>query len=296
MSLTHLPFIEQLSSRVIRILGCNPGAKTLQGTNSYLVGIGSKRVLIDTTGGTTGSEDGGDESSQMKEYINNLKKELETRNCHLQEILVTHRHLDHIGGVQSVLKDIVKTPIKVSKYKLTSMPEHDEVTNFSYLNDNDIIQTEGATLQAIYTPGHTEDHLCFFLKEENALFTGDCILGETSAVFEDLFDYMNSLKKIKEFNADIIYPGHGPVVKNALERIDTYINHRNQRNEQILEVLKHSDKPIDAEQIATKIYTDINPQLFTAACYSVLNHLTALKKQNLVVQIDDDYWVLKNKL
>jgi ribonuclease/clavin/mitogillin len=66
---------------------------------------------------------------------------------------------------------------------------------------------------------------------------------------------MNSLKKIKEFNAEIIYPGHGPVVKNALERIDTYINHRNQRNEQILEVLKHSDKPIDAEQIATKIYT-----------------------------------------
>ncbi len=61
---------------------------------------------------TTGSEDGEDgESSQMKEYINNLKKELETRNCHLQEILVTHRHLDHIGGVQSVLKDIVKSKL-----------------------------------------------------------------------------------------------------------------------------------------------------------------------------------------
>ena len=68
---------------------------------------------------------------------------------------------------------------------------------------------------------------------------------------------MNSLRKIKDFKPAIIYPGHGPAVKNALERIDTYINHRNQRSEQILDVLRHSDKPLDVEQIARKIYTVI---------------------------------------
>jgi ribonuclease/clavin/mitogillin len=65
---------------------------------------------------------------------------------------------------------------------------------------------------------------------------------------------MNSLRKIKELNADTIYPGHGPVVKNAAERIDAYISHRNKRNEQILDVLKQSDKPLDVEQIASIIY------------------------------------------
>ena len=66
---------------------------------------------------------------------------------------------------------------------------------------------------------------------------------------------MNSLRKIRDLKAETIYPGHGPIVRNANERIETYINHRNKRNEQILEILNHSEKPLNPEQIATKIYT-----------------------------------------
>lgn len=108
--------------------------------------------------------------------------------------------------------------------------------------------------RAIYTPGHTKDHLSIYLKEENALFTGDCILGETTAEFEDLYDYMNSLQKILDIKPDVIYPGHGPVVKDGVNRIKSYIEHRNKRNEQIIENLKNSETPLSIDDLVKRIY------------------------------------------
>ena len=95
---------------------------------------------------------------------------------------------------------------------------------------------------------------CVDLKRINALFSGDCILGETTAEFEDLYDYMNSLQKILNIKPDIIYPGHGPVVKNGVDRIRQYIEHRNKRNEQIIEALKNSKNSMSVEDLVKQIY------------------------------------------
>ncbi len=84
--------------------------------------------------------------------------------------------------------------------------------------------------------------------------TGDCILGETTAEFEDLFDYMNSLKRILDIKPNVIYPGHGPIVKNGVEKIQQYIDHRNKRNNQILQALKISEKPLTSEDLVKIIY------------------------------------------
>lgn len=81
------------------------------------------------------------------------------------------------------------------------------------LKDKQEIGVEGATVQIIHTPGHTTDHIILFLKEENAVLSGDCVLGEGTAVFEDLYEYMNSLQQILKLNPDIIYPGHGNVIQ-----------------------------------------------------------------------------------
>lgn len=96
--------------------------------------------------------------------------------------------------------------------------------------------------------------MSFLLKEENSLFSGDCILGETSAEFEDLYDYMNSLQKILDLKPKTIYPGHGPLVLDGVSRIKQYIEHRNKRNDQIVETLKNSSKPLSVENIVRKIY------------------------------------------
>ena len=116
------------------------------------------------------------------------------------------------------------------------------------------------------------------LKEENAVFSGDCILGEGTAVFEDLYDYMLSLKKILDLDPKTIYPGHGQFIKDPREKIEYYIQHRNQREEQILECLKASG-PITPMDIVKKIYVDTPESLYPAAEKNVTHHLGKLCKE-----------------
>ena len=92
------------------------------------------------------------------------------------------------------------------------------------------------------------------IQEENAVLSGDCILGEGTAVFEDLHDYMLSLQKILDLNPDTIYPGHGQFIKDPAEKIKYYINHRNEREEQILAALKNSGQNMTAMDIVKRVY------------------------------------------
>ena len=120
-------------------------------------------------------------------------------------------------------------------YKFPRLPQYQELTSTpcSKLDDNQIITTEGATLRVLYTPGHTDDHICIYLEEENAIFSGDCILGQGTAKFDDLRLYMKSLEKLRDLKPDVIYPGHGPVVVNCCSVIDQYITHRMEREKQV---------------------------------------------------------------
>ncbi|KAI4465288.1 endoribonuclease lactb2 [Holotrichia oblita] len=272
-----IPNVTKLTSRIIRILGCNPSPMTLQGTNTYIIGTGKRRILIDT----------GD--ADIPQYINHLKSVLKHEDIDLAHIFITHWHHDHIGGINDVMEltDYTKY-CQVWKYpredKKDELPAN---VKFEYLKDGQEFSVEGATVRIVYTPGHSTDHVVLQLLEENAIFSGDCILGEGTAVFEDLYDYMNSLECILDLEPAIIYPAHGNVIHSPQEKIQFYIDHRKQREEQILNVLKtHSDKMFSPMDLVEQIYINTPKNLYEAAAYNVQHHLTKLLKENKIKQID----------
>lgn len=287
--LSIIPKVSKLTPKVLRILGCNQSPMTLRGTNCYVVGKGKRRLLIDTADG------------EQTEFFLNLKKSINFDKFALSGVILTHWHHDHIGGVGTCTASVggvMKSAEKEAKiYKFPRQGGEKEIPlpdnhQYTFIEDGHVFEADDVKLKAIHTPGHTTDHIILHLEEENAVFSGDCILGEGSTVFEDLHDYMLSLKKILDIAPKVIYPGHGPAIMNPIEKIEEYIAHRNQREEQILATLeKQSGKYITAMEIVKLVYTETPETLHEAAAGNVRHHLEKLRKEEKVASEGDKFGI-----
>ncbi len=261
------PAVSVWSERVTVALGMNPGIFTGPGTNTYLIGTGRQRILLDTGQG-------------RPEYVPVLERALEAAGAEgLQEIVLTHDHPDHVGGLRDVLSRFGQLRVSMRPH-----PGQQAPPGTTAIDDGQRIETEGATLRAIFAPGHAPDHLCFALEEEPALFSGDNVLGVGTTVIPleggDLRKYLTSLERLLQEPPGRIYPAHGPCIDDGPKKLREYIAHRDQREAQILAAL--TSEPSAVMDIVGRVYTDIPAVLHPAAAHSVAAHLLKLEGEGRV--------------
>ncbi|KEF53715.1 uncharacterized protein A1O9_10116 [Exophiala aquamarina CBS 119918] len=298
-NLPKLPDWEQVSTNVIRILGGNPSKFTLQGTNTYLLGRGPRRLLIDTAQG-------------HKEWISTVRNVLdaqESKSTTISTAILTHWHPDHIGGVKDL--EALVPDVKVYKH----LPELDPEKTLDPTRVIDIENGQrfkidgedggsgsGLEIEAIHSPGHAKDHMAFIItaspdaREVGAIFTADNVLGHGTAVFENLSEYLDSLslmkRRVQESRA--AYPGHGVVISDAVAKIDEYIAHRRMRELEALNVLKYgtvaSGKEWTSLDMVKVIYRHYPENLYQPAEFGLLMVLEKLRSDGKVVKTTEGRW------
>lgn len=266
MTTSSFPTTATPSGLVGRVLGLNPGMMTGPGTNTYLVGRRDP-ILIDTGAG-------------VPDYVPLLERYLGERGfTQPSRVLLTHRHRDHLGGVDQLRERFRGLRVSKMRHRDAGLPEPIED-----LRDGEVVHGEGVTLVPVYTPGHASDHLCYYLVEERALFTGDVVLGGSTTVIPaddgDLLDYLASLRKLLDLDVRRIYPAHGPVIEDGPGRIREYIDHRMLRERQILEGL--ADRVETIPDLVKRIYVDVAAALHPVAAVSVESHLKKLAREHRV--------------
>ena len=244
-----------MTGRIIRVLAPNPGPYTLEGTNTWIVGLNHTFVI----------DPGPDES----EHIDAVRREAGA----IEAILLTHHHLDHAPGAAR-LAALSGAPV------LALRPEEGE----HQIWDGEVLEAGGTTLRVVHAPGHTQDHVVFHDPSSGALFTGDAVLGRGTSVVDppdgDMGAYMRALSAMISLSPRVIYPGHGPVVWSAIPKLEEYVRHRKEREDQVLAALEHGAET--PEDIVPRIYEEYPPELYPAAARSVLAHLLKLEREGRV--------------
>lgn len=149
-------------------------------------------------------------------------------------MLLTHFHGDHTGGVPDLIR--LYPHLKDSIYK--NLPEKGQQS----IEDGQVFQVEGATVRAVYTPGHADDHMCFIVEEDNAMCTGDNILGHGTAAVEQLSTWMESLRVMKSHDCQLGYPAHGAVIEDLPTKIAVELGQKTRREKQVLQALARLKK------------------------------------------------------
>jgi glyoxylase-like metal-dependent hydrolase (beta-lactamase superfamily II) len=261
---------QQMSPLVQRVVAENPSPFTFHGTGTFIVGTDTVAVI--------------DPGPVIDSHIDAIMKAVAGRT--VSHILVTHTHMDH-SPAAAAIKANTGAPTWAFGPHGSGRPDSGGVIEEGgdhefkpdhTLRHGNIIEGKGWTFEALHTPGHTSNHICFALKEEKTVFTGDHIMGWSTTIVTppdgDMQAYMRSLDLLLPRD-DVLYrPCHGPAIENPQAFVQAYIEHRQARNSQILQCLKDSIHGIP--EMVERMYADVPAFLHPAAQRSVLAHLIHL--------------------
>ena len=268
--------IQQISPLVRRLVENNPGPFTFTGTCTYIVGRGDVAVI----------DPGRENDAHTQAIIDALKGE------RIAHIVVTHTHKDHSPGA-ALLAERTGAPIVgcapfVAKGGLeTGLDSAHDLTYAPtrVLKDGDRIEGDGYTLEAVETPGHASNHLCFALPQERSVFSGDHIMAWSTSIVAppdgNMTDYMSSLDKLRGREDALLWPGHGGPVMEPQRYMRALSAHRRQREAAIVRRLHAGDETI--HDMVARIYDGLDPRLVNAAALSVLAHMEDLVTRGVAV-------------
>jgi glyoxylase-like metal-dependent hydrolase (beta-lactamase superfamily II) len=246
-----------LSPLVRRIVAPNPSLMTGPGTNTYLVGIDEIAVI----------DPGPDDEAHLDAIAG-------CGGDRIRWILCTHTHPDHSPGAAGLK---ARTGAEVLAFDSRDGLEVD-----AKLRPGDGIEATEFRLQAVHTPGHASNHLCYLLEEERLLFSGDHIMQGSTVVISppdgNMIDYFDSLAAVRALRLRSIAPGHGHLMEDPAAVIDGYIEHRQAREDQILDLLRQSGTT-KIDDLVEVIYVDVVPELHPVARRTVHAHLLKLAKE-----------------
>ncbi|MCB9077917.1 MAG: MBL fold metallo-hydrolase [Anaerolineaceae bacterium] len=243
--------LTQIDPYVWRIVADNPSPMTGPGTNTYLVG--RERVVIIDPG------------PNLAGHLAEIVAALDTLRVTPEAIILTHPHPDHDGGIEALRQEI---PVPLLKFG-------------QGLDDHSLISLDCGALLVRHTPGHIHDHISLWWAEPGLLFAGDLVAGQGTIVVippdGDMADYLDSLRAMQALAPTRIFPGHGPASDTPHALLQTYIDHRLAREQQVLHWLAQGRTT--AAAIAAAIYADQPPQVLPIATLQVEAHLIKLRRE-----------------
>ncbi|MEW6642089.1 MAG: MBL fold metallo-hydrolase [Pseudomonadota bacterium] len=276
--------VEEVVPGVRRIVCNNPSPFTFSGTVSYIVGRG-KVAIIDP---------GPDNEAHAKALLDAVRGETVTH------ILVTHTHKDHSPNTPRIKAATGATVYAEGPHR-ASRPryESEKATTESgadrdfvpdeVVRDGEVITGDGFALEAVFTPGHTANHVAFAWPERKLTFVGDHVMGWSTSIVAppdgSMVDYMASLEKLSRRDETLYFSGHGPEIPEAQRFVRFLIRHRKAREASILHRLGKGEA--DIPTLVRAIYIGIDPRLTGAAGYSVLAHLEDLVGRGVVATDGD---------
>mgnify|MGYP001440628047 FL=1 len=287
--MVHIPYrrelefdygtVTQLAPGIRRVIANNPGPFTFHGTGTYILGTGKVAVI----------DPGPDDEAHIDAILAGLPGE------EVSHILVTHTHMDHSPGCRPLQAETGAPTYAYGPHgagKIEQGVQVEEGGDMDFEPDHlvthgDITQVEAWPVECVYTPGQTSNHLCFALQEQKALFTGDHVMGWSTSIISppdgDMADYMQSLELLLGRDDDIYWPTHGPSIIDPKTHVQAYIDHRLEREQQILACIDQGTHQI--REMVPLMYRDTPEFMYPAAARSVLAAMENLvRKEQVVVQ------------